>query len=59
MIDVVAHSGGFSWDEGLLFALPVVILVILQIVGRRKAAREADADAGAGEQDGGNDKGAG
>ena len=55
MIDLVAHSGGFSWDEGLLFALPVVILVILQIVGRRKAAR----DAGAGEQDVGEDEGAG
>ena len=43
---LVAHSGGLSWDELLLFASPVVVLVILQIVGRRKAR-----DAAASEQD--------
>jgi hypothetical protein len=34
---LVAHSGGLSWDELLLFASPVVILVVLQIIGRRRA----------------------
>lgn len=46
MIELVAHTGGLGWDELLLFASPVVILVILQIVGRRKAR-----DAAATEQD--------
>jgi hypothetical protein len=44
---LVAHSGGLGWDELLLFASPVVVLVILQVVGRRKA-RHGDAT----EQDG-------
>jgi hypothetical protein len=44
---LVAHSGGLGWDELLLFASPVVVLVILQVVGRRKA-RQGDAT----EQDG-------
>lgn len=37
MSSLVAHSGGFSWDEFLLFASPVVVLVVLQVIGRRKA----------------------
>ncbi len=40
MSSLVAHSGGLGWDELLLFASPVVILVILQVVGRRKARGE-------------------
>ena len=51
---VVAHAGGMGWDELLVFALPVVILVVLQVVGRRRA-REASPS----EQDGGEDEGAG
>lgn len=42
MSGLVAHSGGLGWDELLLFASPVVILVILQVVGRGKA-RPGDA----------------
>lgn len=38
---LVAHAGGFGWDEAVVFALPVIVLVVLQIVGRRKAARHA------------------
>ena len=55
VLDVVAHAGGFGWDEALVFALPVVILVVLQVVGRRKAARDAVPT----EQDGEEDEGAG
>ena len=53
MISLVAHSGGFSWDEALLFASPVVVLIVLQIIGRRRARGEDateqdDADGGEG-----------
>jgi hypothetical protein len=54
MIGLVAHAGGTGWDEVAVFAVPVVILVILQVVGRRKAR-----DAAPGEQDGGGDGEAG
>ncbi len=37
-MSVVAHAGGMGWDELLVFATPVVILVALQIAGRRKRA---------------------
>lgn len=43
----VAHAGGMGWDELLVFAAPVVILVALQVAGRRKAR-----DGGDPEQDG-------
>jgi hypothetical protein len=33
---LVAHAGGTGWDEVVVFALPVVILVVLQVLGRRK-----------------------
>ena len=53
---LIAHGGGFSWDEALVFALPVVVLVVLQVLGRRKrdAGGEppADGDAGNGESEG-------
>lgn len=52
MTGLVAHSGGMGWDELLVFALPVVILVVLQVLGRRK--RDADQNG----QDGGEDEGA-
>ncbi len=38
----LAHSGGFGWDEAAFFTLPLVILVILQLVSRRRARREAE-----------------
>ena len=51
---LVAHAGGMGWDELLVFALPVVVLVVLQVVSRRRAR-----DAAATEQDGTEDEGAG
>lgn len=42
MIDIVAHAGGFGWDEALVFALPVVVLVVLQVLGRPKANQATD-----------------
>lgn len=33
---LVAHAGGTGWDEVAVFALPVVILGVLQMLGRRK-----------------------
>ena len=53
MSTLVAHAGGLGWDELLVFALPIVVLAVLQLLGRRK--REA---AGT-EQDGQDDEGAG
>ena len=58
MSDVVAHAGGLGWDELLVFALPVVILVVLQVLGRRKA-REAAANEQDVDVSGGDDEGAG
>ena len=43
---LVAHAGGMGWDEALIFALPVVILVVLQLLARRKARDEEAADGG-------------
>ena len=44
MTALVAHAGGFGWDEALIFALPVAILGVLQVLARRKAAQEAKSD---------------
>ena len=52
---LVAHAGGTGWDEVLVFALPVVVLVVLQVLGRRRA-RDAGAQQGA---DGGDRPGGG
>ena len=41
---LVGHAGGMGWDELLIFATPVVILVALQIVGRRKKRDDTDPD---------------
>ena len=49
MVRVVAHAGGMGWDEALIFALPVLVLVVLQVIGRRRA-RDAG---GEGADDGG------
>lgn len=40
MSRLVAHTGGFGWDEALVFVLPVVVLIAARRAGRRKAARE-------------------
>jgi hypothetical protein len=52
---IVAHANGTGWDEVLVFALPVVVLVVLQVLGRRRA-RDAGAD---GADDGGRRGGGG
>ena len=39
---LVAHAGGMGWDEALIFAVPVVILAVLQLLARRKAGETAD-----------------
>ena len=47
MTALVAHAGGTGWDEVAVFALPVVVLVVLQVLGRRKrqeAAKEQDGE---------------
>lgn len=38
----LAHSGGFGWDEAAFFSLPLVILVILQLLSRRRTRRDAE-----------------
>jgi hypothetical protein len=37
---LLAHSGGFGWDEALFLLLPVVVLVLLGRQAKRKAAEE-------------------
>ena len=39
---IVAHAGGMGWDEALIFAVPVLILGVLQVLARRKARDTAD-----------------
>ena len=55
---LVAHAGGTGWDEVLVFALPVVVLVALQVLGRRRA-RDAGANGGGEGGEGDDDDGAG
>lgn len=38
----VAHSGGMGWDEARIFAVPVIILGVLQILARRTAKDAVD-----------------
>ena len=46
---LVAHAGGFGWDEALIFVVPVVILGVLQLLARRKAGEAGeDGDEGDG-----------
>jgi hypothetical protein len=46
---LVAHTGGFGWDEALIFAIPVAILGVLQLLARRKARVDGeDGDEGGG-----------
>ena len=59
VVAVVAHAGGMGWDEALLFALPVVVLVVLQVIGRRRAKDAGVDDGGRGEGSDDDDHGAG
>ena len=52
-VGLVAHSGGMGWDEAVIFAIPVIILGVLQLLARRKAAAQVDEDEGVDERDGG------
>ena len=52
-MDVVAHAGGMGWDEALIFAVPVVILGVLQVLARRKARDASPVDGGEDEGGGG------
>ena len=54
-MELVAHAGGMGWDEALIFAVPVVILLVLQVFARRKAndAAAEDVSSEGGEGDGG------
>ncbi|HVM09453.1 MAG TPA: hypothetical protein VM345_13380 [Acidimicrobiales bacterium] len=45
---LLAHSGGFSWDEALFLVLPVIVLLILTRQARKKA-EEAEPTDGASE----------
>lgn len=51
---VVAHAGGMGWDELLVFAAPIVVMVVLRITGRRRAraAEDPDQDGDARHRDG-------
>ena len=57
MSALVGHAGGFGWDELLIFALPVVVLGVLQLAGRRKKDRP-DPDPDAGDEGKGRQRGA-
>ena len=50
---MVAHAGGMGWDEALIFAVPVVILGVLQLLARRKARDDVDDGDRGDEGDGG------
>lgn len=39
---LVAHGGGVGWDEAIIFAIPIVILVVLQVLGRRRPPPDED-----------------
>ena len=41
---LLAHAGGFGWDEILLIALPVAVLAVLQILAKRKTNAEKRAE---------------
>ena len=49
MTALVAHAGGFSWDELLLFATPVLVLIVLQVLGRRRRDSEGQDEGDDGE----------
>jgi len=35
---VIAHASGFSWDEALLILGPILVIVALLAVARKRAA---------------------
>ena len=37
---LLAHAGGFGWDEALFLLLPVVVLLVLARQAKRKAAED-------------------
>ena len=41
MTGLVAHAGGTGWDEIAVFVAPVVVLLVLQQIGRRKKADDS------------------
>ena len=43
---VLAHSGGFSWDEAAFVLLPVLVLLVLSRQARKRAAAQAEEEAG-------------
>ena len=54
---LLAHSGGFSWDEMLFLLAPIVIFAVLMVAAKRKAAAEesdaeGDEEGGPGPEDG-------
>jgi hypothetical protein len=50
MTGLVAHAGGTGWDELIFLALPVVVLVVLQMVGRRRRSEQDEAPTGQDEE---------
>ena len=38
IVRLLAHTGGFSWDEALFLLVPVIVLVVLARQARKKAA---------------------
>ena len=37
---VLAHTGGFGWDEALFLVVPVVVLLLLSRQARKKAEEQ-------------------
>ena len=37
---MLAHTGGFSWDEGLFVAVPLVVLALLALAAARRQRAE-------------------
>ena len=54
---LIAHSGGIGWDEAVIFVLPVVVLVVLQVLGRRKRDPGVDPPEDGDGGDGGDQRG--
>jgi len=47
IVPLLAHAGGFSWDEALFLLVPVIVLAILARQAKKKAAEleeESDGD---------------
>jgi hypothetical protein len=44
-VPALAHGGGFSWDEALIFFGPVVLFVILRAFGMWRERRRGEDEA--------------